>query len=105
MCIRDRTHMLSYMFSYSYYAPNTYTAAWGADRDADVDAIIVRRGTTADDVASWLSYDQPTARALKESAKAYEALLARYEGEMREAGYGDVVDLIRTLLAAASILA
>ena len=67
--------------------------------------VIARRGMSEDDVMRLLSGDPEAARELKEDAGAFEALLARYEEEMREAGYGDVVDLVRALLAAASILA
>ena len=64
-----------------------------------------RRGMSEDDVVRLLSYDPQAARAIKELAGDVEVLLARHEGEMREAGYGDAADLLRTLVAAASILA
>ena len=82
------------------YVPITTAVYWCAPV-----VVAARRGLSEDDVVRLLSYDQPTASAVKELAGVVEVLLARYEGEMRESGYGDAADLLRTLVAAASILA
>ena len=70
-----------------------------------VQAILVRRDVSDKDVIAALARDAAAAGMAKEGADQFRLIIDKHEDEMRRAGYGDVVDRARALMAASMLLA
>ena len=70
----------------------------------DVKAVIVRRGAGADEMLAALINDAKAAEFLKEHGGRFLQIVNKNEEAMRKAGYEDVVDAVRALMVALSLL-